>query len=235
MRGKNKIFWGIVLVLGAVAILAHRLGFLEGIGFWPVFFSVCLAACLIRGIIRGRIGTILFSLAFLIIVNDELLHLEAITPWPVLAAALLGTMGLKLLFPKLARRSYGHFVRIGNGYDAPLSEYVQNGGTVSYDNVFGEAIKYIEGEISSVEADNVFGSMQIYFTEATLSNGSARVNVDGVFGSVELYVPSSWTVILDVEHVFASTEEEGRCNPDGQNVLHVGGDMVFGSLRVIHV
>lgn len=235
MRGKNKIFWGIVLVLGAVAILAQRLGFLEGIGFWPIFFSVCLASFLIRGIIRRRIGTILFSLAFLIIVNDEFLHLEAITPWPVLFAALLGTMGLKLLFPGLARRNGGHFVRIGSGQESPLNEYVQNGETVSYDNVFGESIKYIEGEISRVEADNVFGAMQIYFTEATLLNGSAIVNVDGVFGSVELYVPSSWTVILDVEHVFASTEEEGRCNPDGQNVLHVGGDIVFGSLRVIHV
>ena len=44
----------------------------------------------------------LFSLAFLIIVNDELLGLEAITPWPVLGAALLGSLGLNLLFPKSA-------------------------------------------------------------------------------------------------------------------------------------
>lgn len=235
MRGKNKIFWGVVFVVGAVAILARRLGFLEGIGFWPVFFSACLAACLIKGIIRGRIGTILFSIAFLIIVNDKLLHLEAITPWPVLFAALLGTVGLKLLFPGLARRSMGHLIRIGCGHNGVNSQYVQNGETVHYENCFSEAIKYLEGEISQVEAENVFGSMQIYFTEVRLQNGSARVNVDGVFGSVELYIPSSWTVSLNVENVFASTEEEGRCNPDGQNVLYVGGDMVFGSLRVIHV
>ena len=145
-------------------------------------------------------------------------------------------MGLKLLFPGLERRSRGHLIRIGSGYGGTHSQYVQNGETVCYDNVFGEAIKYLDGEVSEVDADNVFGSMQIYFTEARLLNGSARVNVNGVFGSIELYVPSSWTVSLNVENVFASSEEEeGRCNPDGQNILYVSGDIAFGSLRVIHV
>ena len=114
MRGKNNIFWGIMLVLGAVLLLAGRMGYLEGISYGSILLNVALAVFLIKGIFRRSFGTILFSLAFLVIINDELLHLEEITPWPVLGAALLGTIGLNLLFPGF---KYGkRFVpRIGTG------------------------------------------------------------------------------------------------------------------------
>lgn len=150
MKEKGNIFGGMVLLMGAVALIANRLGFLEGvgfwtillnicllsiliqgifrrkvgttlfsaaillfvndellhmetilegIGFWTILFNICLLTILIKGIFQRQIGTILFSAAFLIIINDKLLHLESITPWPVLGAALLGTIGLKSLFP----------------------------------------------------------------------------------------------------------------------------------------
>ena len=93
-RGKKSVFWAIMLILLAAALLASRLGYLEGIGFSAIF-----VAFVINGIAKGKFGTILFSIAFLIILNDEALHLEAITPWPVLGAALLCTIALKMLFP----------------------------------------------------------------------------------------------------------------------------------------
>ena len=45
----------------------------------------------------------LFSLAFAAILFDEALGIEAITPWPVLGAALLGTIGLNMIFNKNKR------------------------------------------------------------------------------------------------------------------------------------
>lgn len=49
----------------------------------------------------------MLPLAFLIIVNDKVLGMEAITPWPVLGAAVLGSIGLKFLFPGFGRK-HGH-------------------------------------------------------------------------------------------------------------------------------
>ena len=105
MRDRKNVFWGILFLLGACAVIAGQLGFLEGIGFWSILFSLVLAAVLIRGIIRRSWGMILFSIAFLCIINDRLLGIEKLTPWPVLGAALLGTIGLNLLFP---RRNWKH-------------------------------------------------------------------------------------------------------------------------------
>lgn len=92
----GKVFWGILFLLGAAAFLVSRLGLFEGISFWSILFSIGLAAVLINSLFKGSWGGILFSLAFLVIVNDELLGLEAITPVPVLGAAALGTIGLNL-------------------------------------------------------------------------------------------------------------------------------------------
>ena len=107
MSRKSNIFWGLVFILGAAAILLSRYGYLgdivDGIGIWNILWDVCLVAILLRGILNGSFGQILFSAAFLIIVNDKFLHLEVITPWPVLGVAVLGTIGLNMLFPGFGR------------------------------------------------------------------------------------------------------------------------------------
>lgn len=104
-RGR-KIFWGMVLVFGTIALLANKLGYLGGIGFWSIAISIVLAAIFIDGMIKRSFGEMLFSIAFFIIANDEMLGLEAITPWPVLLAACALTIGLKMLFPRFGKRHH---------------------------------------------------------------------------------------------------------------------------------
>ena len=96
-KGKN-IFWGLLFVLGAVFILVNRLGYFEGISIVTVIFTIIIAGALIDSIFHRSFGGILFSLAFLCILYDELLGIENLTPWPVLAAALCGTIGLNMIF-----------------------------------------------------------------------------------------------------------------------------------------
>lgn len=234
MRGKN-VFLGIVLLLGAAAILLGRFGFLGGIGFWTIVFDIFLLAILVRGITRGGFGAIIFSLAFLIIVNDELLGLEAITPWPVLAAALLGTIGLKLLFPGFDRYGFRHSERRKMNRNKRSEQYDRDGSRVSCENAFGDATKYLSGVVGHVEIENVFGSTQVYFTEVLLENHTATVRLETVFGGVVLYVPGAWQVVPNMETVFGSAVENGKCDSCGEDVLHIEGSVVFGSLEIVYV
>lgn len=237
-RRTRSVFWGVLLLLGAAAIVVGRLGYLEGVGMWSILFTVFLAGFVIDGIVKRSFGEILFALAFLIIVNDKLLGMESITPWPVLGAALLGTIGLNLLFPRFRKKEWNINIKHnGENHDGktPVFEEKRNGDSVSYENAFGEAVKYLSGEIVHVNAENSFGSLQIYFTDATLKDGSASIDVETSFGSMILYVPSYWKVVLSTENAFGGTKEQGHCNPQGTTVLYVRGSVNFGSLQIRYV
>lgn len=232
MKRKNS-FWGIVLLMGAAALLLGKLGVLPRIRFWPIVFNIGLLAILVRGIARRKFEAILFPVAFLIIVNDELLGLEAITPWPVLGAALLGNIGLKLLFPGFGR-GRGHHPR-GSGQKRGVLEYDRDGDEVSYENTFGDSTKYLSGVVGRVDVENTFGTMQLYFTETLLRNHMAEVDVEVSFGSMVIYVPSVWKVVLDVQTAFGSADENGNCNPFGEDVLYISGSVNFGNLEIVYV
>lgn len=235
---KKSVFWGVLLLLGAAAIIVSKLGYLEGMGIGSILLSVCLIGLLIKGLIGRSFTLILFPLAFLIIVNDELLQLESITPWPVLGAALLGTIGLNILFPKFNKSHFRLFVNTNESkYDGstPVSEERWEGDSVSFENAFGGAVKYLSGEVAHVDAENAFGSLQIYFTDAYLKGGSATITVENAFGSMVIYVPSSWKVIVNTNNAFASTSAQGRYNPEGNTVLYVKGEVSFGSLKIKYV
>lgn len=229
---KSKVFWGILFLLGAAAFLVSKLGFFEGVGFWSILFSIGLAAILMNSLFKGSWGGILFSLAFLVIVNDELLGLEAITPWPVLGAAALGTIGLNLLFPKFRRtKSY----KLIAGGEHRAGDTVA-GDKAYYENTFGSTVKYVVGEISQVRLDNAFGSLEVYFNDAVLKDHTANVKIDSSFGRVVLYVPKEWHIVNNnMETAFGGVDWEHESNPAAENTLYLSGEISFGALLVTSV
>lgn len=237
-RKRKEVFWGIVLIAGAVVMLLNRLGLFEGMrlfegmSFWQMLLSVLLAAVFLNGIVKKSFGQILFSAAFLIILNDRLLHLEAITPWPVLLAALVMTIGLKLLFPKFRGRLKLN-VDWSTSKLPSRAEWAEE--AVSYDNFFGSAVKYPSGEITEVYLKNGFGEMKVYFNDCLLKNGTGRVCFGSSFGSLELFVPADWQLVLNVDTAFGEVAEAGRKEPFEGNTLYIDGEVAFGELTVNYV
>ena len=235
----KRLFWGILLLVGAVALVLNRLGYLGGlldvVSVWDIILSVFFLVTLVEGVSKGRIGEVLFSVAFLINIHDTLLGLEAITPWTTLGAALLGTIGLKMLFPKAGKKHGGKIIINGETHEGGICEESRNGNTIDYQNAFSSAVKYVGGDFGKVNVENAFGSMQVYFTDAQPIDGTAKVNVDSAFGAVILYVPSGWKVVTKTEHVLGSTTERGKCNPDGTTVLYVSAEAVFGKFEIRYI
>jgi len=224
-RGR-KIFWGMIFIIGALALLVVKLGYLEGIGFWSILFTIVLVGVFVDGIMSKNFGQILFPLAFLVIVHDELLGLEAITPWPVLGAALLGTIGLNILFPNMGWKKKWNPAGL-------QSEDIVDGEMISFSNTFGEAVKYLSGlEISRVQVKNTFGEMTVYFDGAILKNGVAEVYVDNSFGETVLYVPKEWAVISDIKAAFGDASEQGSHMSDGSGTLRIYGKVGFGDCEI---
>lgn len=234
MKNGKKIFWGILFLLAAVAVIAGGLGYFEGFSFWTILFTMALIGMFVEGIVHRSFGNMLFSVALLAIIYDEQLGIEAITPWPVLGAALLGTIGLSILFPNFKIK---HFVEHGKKGSHGSSDCE----SLDTDNVhlevnFGESVKYLTSkELSLAHLECSFGSMNVYFDNAQLMNGEADVHVECSFGSMDLYVPSDWKVVMKVTTSFGGAEENGHCNPEGANILYIRGEVTFGALAIHYI
>ena len=239
MKNGKKFFWGILFLLAAAAIIAGQLGYLKGFGFWSVLLSLGILGLLIDGIRKRSWGQILFSLAFLCIVNAGALGLERIAPWPVLGAAFLGTIGLNLLIPgKKSWLRHANAARISDNSGAEEYEISQEEGgseNVRCEVSFHSIVKYLHcPALRRASLECSFGSLSLYFSDVELFEGRAHADVDVSFGSMELYVPANWRVINNVSSSFGhSALDESPLKPDADApVLTVSGDVSFSSLEI---
>lgn len=251
-RKSEKFFWGVFFVLAAAFLIVSRLGFLRGVGVMSILFAVFWVAVLVRGIWERSFGKILFSLAFLCIIFDEPLGIEAITPGTVLLAAFLGTVGFNMIF-KRKRHAYfaGHFsdgfgekekivdIDIGDAdwaEEEPGPKGGANGGRVFFQVNFGSAAKYVNSDcFEFADLECSFGGMKVFFEHVTIPSGNATVNVDVSFGGLELYIPKEWSVINCTDAVFGGVEERGHSRSNGSPVLTLTGDVSFSGVTIVYI
>ncbi len=235
----RKVFWGLLFIAGAALIVAGSMGYLEEFGFWTVIGSIVLVGVLVEGILHRSFGVILFSVAFFLLLNDQWMGFEDLPFWPVITAALLGSIGLSIIFPhkktwKNWSESHGFSHHVGS--NQAHCELGGDGENVHCEVCFSEGVKYIKSqEINSLSTECSFGSMIVYFDDTALKNGTAQVHTETSFGSTVMNVPSTWKVELNIESAFGGCNEKGHCNPDGQNVLYVHGEVSFGSLQIRYI
>ncbi len=236
--GKN-IFWGIFFIAAAAFVVVGSLGLLGNISGWTLAFSMVLVAWFIRSIIKVSFGGMLFSLAFGAILFDEFLGIEAITPWPVLGAALLGTIGLNMIFKK--KSHWDNTVKIhcnGKEYHGTnmVDEQTGDDETFKCEVVFGSSVKYVNSmSLRRANIENTFGSLMVYFDNAGLCDGKATVVIENTFGKTTLYVPREWSTVVNVDKTFGSISEVGRSTGESGNTLYIEGESTFGQLEIQYI
>lgn len=225
----GKILWGLFFILAAVFIVAGRFFDLPELSVFDIVLSVFFIWTFIKGIAHRNFFEILFSVAFMAIIYDEQLGITDLTPWPVLGAALLASIGFSMIFkPKK------HFSVEFNGdcksYDSC------NGAEIRCENNFGSSIKYIDSDnFCSAHLENNFGSLSVYFDNAVIMNGTANVYVDSNFGEIKLYIPKSWKTNNYITHAFGSVNEKGRYEGTSECTLNLHGESNFGSVEIHYI
>lgn len=253
MKPNNKIkqykslIWGLFFILIAAFVIVGSLGYFGEISVWTIIFAGALAIWFAGGLMHLSWGNILFPLAFAAILFDEALGIEELTPWPVLAAALFGTIGLSMIFKKKKKEDdwMGHIgVKtvwddehcMGNGEKKFVEEMSQDDTTFISEVVFSSSVRYITCQnLQMGKIENVFSNSTIYFDNAQLCKGHAVVKIECVFGKTTLYIPKEWYVDLRATKVFGSVNEKGKYTGDSGNTLVVEGEAVFGNLEIIYV
>jgi predicted membrane protein len=242
MKQKTRnIFWGLLFVLLAVYLVASKLMEIPHISLFTIALTVFFVYGLIEGIRHGSFFEAIMSLAFLGCLYDKELGITAITPWTLLIAALLLSIGLEKIFKSVFKKKYKYeeYVKDVHVYTdkehARVKEESFVQGNYSIDNAFGTSTKYFNNEeIYSVMVDNAFGAINLYFQKAILPNGICEVRVDNAFGAVNLYIPSDWVVRSTPSTALGAVTNQ-HINPDDPDapVIEIKASSSFGNIRIL--
>lgn len=231
----SKIFWGIFFILAAVYVIVSKFGILPDVGVFSVLITVFLLWVFVEGIRHVNFYEILLSVACICIVYDEPLGITELTPWTVLGAALLGSIGLSLLFQ--GKKKYKKSGYAGGASGAGVSSSEQcTGQNIRCENNFGSAIRYINSDdFRNAQVENNFGSLSVYFDNAIVQEGSAVINIENNFGETNLYIPKEWKLQNNLERSFGSINEHGNSIGTSNTVLFINGSANFGVINLHYI
>lgn len=233
MKSKN-IFWGLIFILAAAFVLLSNFGFFEGIHVTKLLITLLLVYFIIKNIPTRDFFGILIPIAFICILYDEPLHLTAITPFPILAAAVFGSIGLSFIFPKRP-----HF-QSGSDFDYKNSNIEDhlNDPDINCCVSFAGTTKYVDTpDFRRAYLKCSFGSLKAYFDHAQITGDSAEIYVENAFGETVLYLPKEWNVTVSATTSFGDIEEIHKMAIPSNAVPHVTvrGNISFGDCKIYYI
>lgn len=230
---KERVFWGVFLVVGAIVLLISKLGYFPDINVFSLLFTILLVGIIIKSVMRLSFPGILFPMAFLAIIYDDKLGITAITPWTVLLVALLGSIGLSLIFnrrPKWSKVDYKW-----DGHE-PETIDIEDEGHIRLSTSFAGSIKYVNTDkFEQANLQCQFGDMKVYFDNATMAKESAVIKLEASFCGVQLFIPRTWRVENRTSVSFGAVEEKHRRDAATTNTLTLIGDVSFSGVEIIYV
>lgn len=230
---KENIFWGTLLILTGVFFVISKLGYFPNVNILSLLLTVFLSVVIIKSVIRLNFTGILFPIAFICIIYDKQLGITSITPWTVLIAALLGSIGLSMIFHKHTK--WGNIKYNCEDYKFEKIDE-EDGSQIRFKNSFSGSIKYINTDnFEQADFDCSFGGLKVYFDNATMSNNNAIVRINASFSGIELYVPKIWKVENKANVVLGSVNEKNRSNQIPTNTLTLIGDIKFTGVEIIYI
>lgn len=237
MKSKN-LRWGIFFVLMAAFVVLASMDVFGDISVWTCIFAGFCVMWLIDGIIKLSFGNILFPLSFLAILFDEVLDIEELTPWPVLMAALFGTIGLNMIFGNIKKKKTIKNMTEEKWYGPKkgVEESTQSDEHFNCELAFGSTVKYVKCQnLKLAKIENAFGNASIYFDGARLGGADATVSIENSFGKTTLFIPKEWNVNVNISRAFGNVTENGQCTPGGANTLMIVGEVSFGNIEITYV
>lgn len=225
----RKIVWGVFLMGAAALVITNAL--YSFTTFFPLLLGIILLPIIVESIISLNFSGLFIPVALLGIVFAEPLGIESITPWPILAAAVLLSIGFHVMFGKRFQR----FAK---------TDWDEKGSTENFTNdevnctvKFGGGTKYIQSEnLERVYLNCTFGGIKVYLDNATLSPDGATLYIDAQFSGIELYIPRHWKVVKDVTAIFGAIDEKTRnaANDDSPTLI-ISGNAKCTGITVYYV
>ncbi len=186
-KNKNgKIILGLFFVIVAIYVIISRYICFPHINIFKLLITVFFVLMLLEGLRHVDFFEILFSIACICILYSRHLGITAITPFPILIAALFGSIGLTMIFGK-KKRSYMWNDSINTNSTGTASEQC-NDEHIFYKNSFGETQLYIPKEWKiQKNLQRTFGSVNENGMASGTDNVTLYINGETTFGEIRIF------------------------------------------------
>lgn len=233
---KNKFwrsFWGIFFLAAAALVIVNQMGiFTYKLGFWAIVGTIIFALSLIDGLINLRITESVFSVAFLLMIFAQPLHIESLVPWTILLAAILVSVGLGIIFRNrfhtvaYANKKIKNFRQKREGItDNIFTDTVgnENDAHVTIDQTLSDSSRYIHSKnLETIDVNAKMGDINIYLDDAQAAGDTVVMNLNVTMTDLTVYVPLSWNVESDLAPTFGNFEIDGTSNGGGPTLIIQG-------------
>ncbi len=183
----KSIFWGIVIVIGAILLLIDGLKLFSfgsyGLTPFKLFAALITLSWFLYELFRFKITRIFIPLAlFFFSIESTLAYFlgieggNIISNWKVIVVAILLSIGLKLLLPREGGIFWdGHSNKLGTS-------------TIYFD----------AADLSDANMRDIVGDVSVYFVNKEAYSGDGEIEIRDVLGKVTVHVPKEWLIKTDV-------------------------------------
>lgn len=246
MRTKvSRIFWGIFFIACAAFVVLNQMGiWTYKLGFWAIIGSIIFLLTLIDGLINRRITESVFSIAFLLMIFAQPLHITKLVPWTILLAALLISIGLGVIF-----RNRFHTIVYANKKVKDFREKRENlsnnlftdtvnnekGAHVAITQTMSDTSRYIHSSnLEDITVKTKMSDTNIYLDDAHAAGEIVELNVDLLMSDLTVYLPLSWQVENQTSGGLGEVEIEGTSNGGGP-ILRITGRSTMSDIKVKYI
>ena len=234
MKNRNW-FWGIIFLLAAVLVIASQITSFNQIGVGSIIVTVMLGTLIIKSLVELNFIGVFIPVAVLYMIYQQPLRLVYMSPWTLILAAVLASIGLSYFFHgRHHKTKYSHCDNKCFSNDSENMDSNNPSASLS----FGSSSKYLHSDcLKSGRFSASFGSMEIYFGEAQLSPEGAEICLDCSFGTIELYVPRNWRIIDKLHISIGNVDNSIRADQPQDNApqLTIIGNVQWGNVEIHYI
>ena len=229
---KTRIFWGILMIALAVALILSALGIgfglPEDISIGEIILGLFCLSWAVSLCTRRRFTDLPIPLVCIVMIFESeiatTLGIESgdLAPWWLFVlVAILLTWGLRLLFSGRSHRRCRFGVNVSENGNHKESSF--SGSAVHY----FDCSEHFEGSV-----ENNMGACSVYFTNQELYTGGSTLRVENNLGSLTVHVPGDWCVTTSIDNSLGSIKVDADLEGAGSKVLTLVGENNLGSIVI---
>lgn len=248
MKGKlGRAFWGIFFIACALFVVLNQMGiWTYKLGFWAAIGTVIFAISLLDGLINRRITESVFSIAFILMIFAQPLHITRLVPWTILLAAVLISIGLGIIFRNRFHTVVYANKKIKNFRDKreAITDHIftdtvtkDQGAHVVVDQTMSDSSRYIHSkDLETIDVNAKMSDVNLYLDNAQAAGETVVMNVNLTMTDLTIYLPLSWQVENGMAMTFMSgdLETDGTSNGGGPTLI-IQGHSTMSDIDVKYV